>query len=76
MLLFKFVLAFDSTNNIANRVQRDSHRKYFLPRVDITNCNVLIGGRNLYDQSINEEIKQYNEIRIIATGKGDDHTTG
>ena len=46
-----FVLAFNSTtendievpaSNTANRVQRDSHRKYFLPRVDITNYNVLI----------------------------------
>ena len=28
-----FVLAFDNTNNDANKVKRDSHRKYFLPRV-------------------------------------------
>ena len=32
-----FVLAFDNTNNDDNKVERDSHRKYFLPRVDITN---------------------------------------
>ena len=37
-----FVLAF---NDGANRVQRDSHRKYFLKRVNITNYNVLIDGR-------------------------------
>ena len=36
-----FVLAFDNTNNGDNKVKRDSHRKYFLPRVDISNCNVL-----------------------------------
>ena len=74
-----FVLAFNSTtqsvannpiNKTANRVQRDSHRKYFLPRVEITNYNVLIDGRNLYDQPINDLIKQYYEIRKIATGKG------
>ena len=41
-----FVLAF---NNGANRVERDIHRKYFLPRVNITNNNVLIDGRNFYD---------------------------
>ena len=28
-----FVLAFDNTENGANRIERDSHRKYFLPRV-------------------------------------------
>ena len=71
-----FVLAFNNTNNDANKVERDSHRKYLLPRVDITNCNVLIDGRNFYDQPINNQIKQYGEIRTIATGKGDYYSTG
>ena len=72
-----FVLAFDNANNGANKVERDSHRKYFLPRVNITNYNVSIGGRNYYDQPINNHIKTYDEIRKIATGKrGDDYTTG
>ena len=31
-----FVLAFDDVNNDANRLQRDSRRKYFCPRVNIT----------------------------------------
>ena len=62
-----FVLAFNNTSendnevpvsNSANRVQRDSHRKYFLPKVDITNYNVLIDGRNFYDQPINDQIKK------------------
>ena len=35
-----FVLVFNDVNNDANKVERDSHRKYFLPRVNITNCNV------------------------------------
>ena len=80
-----FVLAFDNTfttnaagNEVddAKRVKSDSHRKYFLPRVNITNYNVLIDGRNFYDQPINDQIKKYDEIRKIATGKGDDYTTG
>ena len=71
-----FVLAFNDVNNDANRVQRDIHRKYFLPRVYITNYNVLIDARNFYDQPINDQIKNYDEIRKIATGKGDDYTTG
>ena len=53
-----------------------NHRQYFLPRVDITNYNVLIDGRNFYDQPINDQIKKYDEIRKISTGKGDDYTTG
>ena len=53
-----FVLAFINTtftipnnpiNNTNNRVLRNSHQIYFLPRVNITNYNVLIDGRNFYD---------------------------
>ena len=80
-----FVPPFNNTNenenevtasNTANRVQRNSHRKYFLPKVDLTNYNVLIDGRDFYDQSINYQIKNYDKIRKIATGKGDDYTSG
>ena len=49
-----FVLAFDNTDNGDNKVERNSHRKYFLPRVDITNYNVLIDGRNFHNQPIND----------------------
>ena len=71
-----FVLAFNNTENDNKKVESDSHRKYFLPRVDITNYNVLIDGTNFYDQPINDQIKKYDEIRKIATGKGDHYTTG
>ena len=71
-----FVLAFYNTNNDAKRVERNGRRKYFLPRVNITNCNVLIDGRNFYDQPINCQIKKYGEVRKIAIGQGDDYTTG
>ena len=36
----------------------------------------LIHGRNFYDQPINDQIKKYDEIKKIATGKGDDYTAG
>ena len=32
-----FVLAFSNSND-ADKVERNSYRKYFLPRVDITKC--------------------------------------
>ena len=71
-----FVLVFNNAENGAKKVERNSHRKYFLPRVNITNCNVLIDGRNFYDQPINDIMKQYDEIRKTATGQWDDYTTG
>ena len=71
-----FVLVFNNTQatiphnpiiNSAKRFERNSHRIYFLPRIDITNYSVLIVGRNFYDQLINDMIIQYDEIRTIAT---------
>ena len=36
----------------------------------------MIDGGNFFDQSINSMNKTYENIRKIATGKGDDYTTG
>ena len=36
---------------------------------------MLIDGRNFYDQPINDSIRKYDEIRKIATEKGDNYTT-
>ena len=36
----------------------------------------MINGRNFYDQPINGLIKQYDEVRKVSTGYGDDYTTG
>ena len=57
-----FVLASDNTENGDKKDERGSHRKYFLPRVDITSDNVLIDSRNFYYQRINDKIKKYDEI--------------
>ena len=54
-------------NNNANRVKRNSHRKYFLPRVDIKDYNGLIDGRNFYDQNISDDFKKYEELRKVMT---------
>ena len=69
-----FVLAYRDRGG-ANRVTADSHRKYFLPKLKIENYNIEIDERNFYDQPINDLIKQYNEVRKVSTGDGDDYTT-
>ena len=77
MLLFKelqiFILAFGNTVDSANKVERNSYTKYFLPRVNITKYNVLTDGWNFYDQPNNEQIKTYDDIRKIPTGQGDEY---
>ena len=70
-----FVLAYNNTAG-SIQVSVDSYKKYFLPRVKIENYNIENDGRNFYDQPINDSIKQYDEIRKISTGQGDDYTTG
>ena len=52
------------------------YRKYFLPRNEIKNYNIEIDGRSFYDQPINDLIKQYNEVRKMSIGQGDDYTAG
>ena len=70
-----FVLTFNNVDG-NNKVKRDGYRKYYLPRVETNNYNVLIDGRNFYDQPIGEQIKKYDEIGKIALEKGDDYSTG
>ena len=38
--------------------------------------NVMINGRNFFDQPGNNNLRTYDNIRIAATGQGDDYTTG
>ena len=67
-----FVLPYASGNNVTDE---NLYRKYFLPRFRIKNYYIEIDGRNFYDQSINDTIKQYDEFRKISTGQGDDYAT-
>ena len=36
----------------------------------------MIDGRNFFDQPIKNYLKTYDKIRKIATGQGDNYTTG
>ena len=36
----------------------------------------MIDVKNFFDQPINSNLKIYENIRRIATGQGDDYTTG
>ena len=57
-------------------VTANSLKRYFFSRIKIENYNTEIDGRNFYDQPINDSIKQYDEVRKLSTGQGDDYTTG
>ena len=76
MLVFKELIDCLFLYVVINVTNKNSYRKYFLPRPKIKNYNIEIDGRHFYDQSINDLIKQYDEVRKISTGQGDDYTTG
>ena len=75
-VLAYFIAAPANNNHADDTAGIKNNKKYFLPRGEIKNYNVLIDGRNFYDQPINDIIKQYDEIRKVSTGYGDDYTTG
>ena len=65
-----FVLAFE------NDEQRTSHEAYYLTNVEIKDYNIMINGENLFDQPIKNNKLTCENIRKIATGQGNDYTTG
>ena len=71
-----FVLAYFIAAGASNdEAGINGNKKYFLPRGEIKNYNVLIDGSNFYDQPINGLIKQHDEVRKVLAGYGDDYTT-
>ena len=62
--------------NRDNDAKRFKTRNYFLPKGVIKNNNVIINGRNFYDQSVDSDIKQYEEIRNLTAGQDEVYTTG
>ena len=70
-----FIFIYNNKEGDSN-VSVDSFKKYFLPRFKNENYNIKIDDRNFYDQLINDSIKQYDEVRKMTTGPGDDYTTG
>ena len=65
-----FVLSFEDDTH------RISYIPYFLPIVEIKDYNVIFDGKIFFDQPRNNDLITYENIRNIATGQGDDYTTG
>ena len=47
----------------------ESHRRCFLPRIEIKDYYILMDGRNFYDQNINDSMTRYNELLKLTTQK-------
>ena len=55
-----FVLSFK------NNVHRISYKRHFLPTVTIKDYNVMINGKNVFDQPIKRDRRTYDNIRKMA----------
>ena len=52
------------------------NRLFYLPNAEIKIYNVMINGENFFAQPIKDNKVTYENIRKVATGKGDNYTTG
>ena len=68
-----FVMAY---NRVDGQPTRNGQRKYYLPRISLNKYNVIIDGRNFYDNPIESDIEKYRELKKVMIGKGEDYTTG
>ena len=69
-----FVMAYSRADD--NQATRNGRTKYYLPRIDLEKYNVIIDGRNFYENPIENDIEKYRDLKRIMIGKGEDYTTG
>ena len=67
-----FVTAYNRANG---QPTRNGQRKYYLPRIDLEKYNVIIDGRNFYDNPIESDIENCRELKKVMIGK-EDYTSG
>ena len=63
-----FVLSFENEND------RTSFSKYYVPKVEIKDFNVLIDGKSFFDVPVKNKEEAYEKIMSIS--KNNDYTTG
>ena len=68
-----FVMVYNTANG---QPTRNGQQKYYVPRIDLEKYNVIIDGRNFYDNPVESDIKKYRELKKVTIRKGEDYTTG
>ena len=54
---------------------RTSNKRYYIPNIVIKDYNVMIDGKNVFDQPVKNDKVTFENIRKITIGRGDDYTT-
>ena len=70
-----FAAAYETDDIKRNANTEEPRRRYYLPREEIKDYNVLIDGRHFYDQNLNSNIVRYNELLKTTTGRSEDYST-
>ena len=60
-------MAYSGVDN--NQATRNVQQKYYLPRIDFKKYNVIIDGRNFYDNPIKSDVEKYRELKKVMIGK-------
>ena len=68
-----FVMAYSRESG---QPDRNNQKKNYLPRIHLKKYNVIIDGRNFYDNPIQSDIEKYGELEKVMIGKGEDYSTG
>ena len=68
-----FVMAY---NKVDCQPTRNGRQKYYLPRISLNKYNVIIGGKNFYDNPIEGDIEKYRELKKVMIGKGEYYIIG
>ena len=68
-----FVLAFEHDNDNDWRI---SNKRDYIPNVEIKDYNVMIDGKNFFDQPVKNDKVTYENIRKTTIVQGDDYKTG
>ena len=59
-----------------NEEDKKVHTGYYLPTIKIKDFNVMIDRKNFLDQPVKRDMRTHDNFRKLATGQGDDCTTG
>ena len=57
-------------------MNREGYARFYFPTMKIKNYNVVIDGKNIFDQQIKNNMKTYDNVQKITTSQEDDYTTG
>ena len=66
-----FVLTFEHNND---NDLRASNKRYYIPNIEIKDYNVMINGKNFFDQLVKNDKVTYENFRKISIGQGDNYT--